>query len=146
MEDNVSWLPRSNNRFDIWKHLLNHILVTEALNMPQKCPHMVLIGKFSQPYSQYPVRAWAWGGAVYPCLQLTIQAAKEHHSSSGTQLCTNLSQIGLKYTSKVCWYLCFLWQPVLTTNIWSGYSVILLQPGCQRYVAITMERYKVVVM
>ena len=32
MEDNVSWLPHSNDRFCIWKHLLNHICVTR----PQK--------------------------------------------------------------------------------------------------------------
>ena len=29
----------------------------EAFNRPQKCPNMVLFGKFSQPYIQYPVRA-----------------------------------------------------------------------------------------
>ena len=38
MEDNVSWLKHSNDRFCIWKHLLNHICVTEALNRPQKPP------------------------------------------------------------------------------------------------------------
>ena len=52
MEDNVSWLPLSNDRFCIWKHPLNYICVTEALNRPQKPPNMVLYqGKFSQPYS-----------------------------------------------------------------------------------------------
>ena len=63
MEDNLTWPPCSNI---IWKHLLNHTGVKEALNRPQKRPNMVLIGKFSQPYSQYPVRARASGGAVYP--------------------------------------------------------------------------------
>ena len=44
-----------------WKHLLNHICVTEALNRPQKPPNMALYHcKFSQPYSQFPVWAWAY--------------------------------------------------------------------------------------
>ena len=61
-----SWLSHSNDRFCIWKHLLNHICVTEALNRPQKPPNMVLYqGKFSQPYSQYPVWARVRCGAVY---------------------------------------------------------------------------------
>ena len=67
MEDNVSWLQHSNDRFCIWKHLLNHICVTEALNRPQKPPNMVLYhGKFSQRFSQYPVCAPLTCGAVYP--------------------------------------------------------------------------------
>ena len=41
MEDSVSWPPRSNERFIIWKHILNYIWVTEALNRPQKRPNMV---------------------------------------------------------------------------------------------------------
>ena len=49
-----------------WEHLLNPILVTEALNRPQKGPNRVLNGKLSQPYSQYPVRAQASDGAVNP--------------------------------------------------------------------------------
>ena len=32
MKDIVSWPPRSNGRFGIWKHLFNPIWVTEALN------------------------------------------------------------------------------------------------------------------
>ena len=61
MEDNVSWPPCSNNRFCIWKHLLNHIWVTEALSRPQKPPNMVIYhGKFSQSYIQYPVWAQAY--------------------------------------------------------------------------------------
>ena len=56
MEDNMSWLPHSNNCLCILKQLLNHICVTEALNRPQKTLNMVLYhGKFSQPYSQYAV-------------------------------------------------------------------------------------------
>ena len=43
MEDNVSWLPHYNDSFCIWKHLLNHIWVTEAWNRPKKRPNMVLI-------------------------------------------------------------------------------------------------------
>ena len=35
MVDNVSWPPHSNDRFCIWRHLLNHICVTEALHRPQ---------------------------------------------------------------------------------------------------------------
>ena len=50
MENNVSWPPRSNDRFCIWKYLLNHIWFTEALNRPQKSPNMVPNGKFAQPY------------------------------------------------------------------------------------------------
>ena len=57
MEDNVSLLPRSNERFGIWKPPLNHIWVTEVLNRPQKCPNMGLYFMFSQPYIQHPVRA-----------------------------------------------------------------------------------------
>ena len=60
MEDNVSWPPHSNDCFCLWKHLLNHICITEALYRPQKPPNMVVYhGKFSQPYSQCPV----WGRA-----------------------------------------------------------------------------------
>ena len=40
MEDNVSWLPHSNDRFCIWKHRLNHIYVTEALHRLQKPPNI----------------------------------------------------------------------------------------------------------
>ena len=61
MEDNVSWLPHSNDCFCIWKHLLNHICVTEESTRPQKPPNMVVYQcKFSQPYSQCPVWARAY--------------------------------------------------------------------------------------
>ena len=66
MEDNMSWPPRSNDRFGVWNNLLNPLQVTEALNRPQKRPNMVLNDKFSQPYSQYSLRAWASDGVVYP--------------------------------------------------------------------------------
>ena len=36
------------------------ICVTKALNIFQKCPNMMLNGKFSQPYGQYPVCVWAY--------------------------------------------------------------------------------------
>ena len=59
-----SFLIKTNDFFTIlkmlWKHLLNPIWVTEALNRHQKGPHMVLNVKFSEPYSQYPVRAQAY--------------------------------------------------------------------------------------
>ena len=55
MKDNVSWPPCSNDRFDISKHLLNHVWVTEAVSWPQK-----------RPNSQYPVWARASGEAIYP--------------------------------------------------------------------------------
>ena len=64
-KDNVSWPPPSNDHLTMWKPLLNPIWVCEALNRPQNCPNMVLNGKFSQPYIQYPVRARASGGAVF---------------------------------------------------------------------------------
>ena len=52
---------------DIVKYdLQNPMWVTEALNRPQKCPNIVLNGKFSQPHSQYPVQAQASDGAVFP--------------------------------------------------------------------------------
>ena len=51
MEDKVSWLSRSNNHFAMWKPLLNHIWVPEALNRPQKGLSIKLNGNFSQPYS-----------------------------------------------------------------------------------------------
>ena len=61
MEDNVSWLPHSNDCFCIWKHRLNHVWVTDALHRPKKPPNMVLYqGKFSQPYSQCPFWARAY--------------------------------------------------------------------------------------
>ena len=41
MEDSVSSPPGSNVRFGKWKHLLNHIWVTEALNRPQIWCYMV---------------------------------------------------------------------------------------------------------
>ena len=73
MEDNMSWAPRSNDRFGVWKHLLNHMWVTEALNRPQKRPNMVMYGKFSQPYSQYPVRARTYvRNRLFPCWSLNI--------------------------------------------------------------------------
>ena len=53
---------KTTNSFNIWKHLLNPIWVTEALNMPQNGPHMVLNGKFSQSTAQ----ARASGGVIYP--------------------------------------------------------------------------------
>ena len=34
-----------------WKHLLDHLWVTEALNRPQKHPKMMLYGKLFRPYS-----------------------------------------------------------------------------------------------
>ena len=75
MEDNVSWLPRSNNRFCIWKHFLNHIWVTEAKYRPQKPPNMVLYhGKFSQPYRQCPVWARAY---VRSRLSLVLQVLSQ---------------------------------------------------------------------
>ena len=61
----ITWIDR-NVRKIVWKHLLSHTRVTKALNSPKKRPQMVLIGKFSQPYSQYSVWAWASGGAVHP--------------------------------------------------------------------------------
>ena len=65
--NNGSWPPRSYDFFCILKHLLNHICVTEALNRSQKPPNMVLYhGKFTQPFSQYPVWAGLTCGAVYP--------------------------------------------------------------------------------
>ena len=73
MDDNVSWPPRSNDRFIIWKPLLNHIWVTETLNRPQKHPNMVLFGMFSEPYIQYPVQAQAYvRSCLFPC--------SRHHS------------------------------------------------------------------
>ena len=45
---------------DIVKYdLQNPMWVTEALNRLKKGQHMVLNGQFSQPYSEYPVRARA---------------------------------------------------------------------------------------
>ena len=96
MEDNMSWPPCSNNRFGIRKHLLNHILVTEAINRPQKSPNMVLYGMLSQPYIQYPVRArayvrsrlslvyWLWNVScfvfLFPSLMgLTMSIPPLHH-------------------------------------------------------------------
>ena len=60
VEDNVSWPPRSTSQFGLWKHFFNPICVTEILNRPSKGPNMVLNCKFSQPFRQYPVRAWAY--------------------------------------------------------------------------------------
>ena len=60
MEDNVSWPPRSKDRFGIWKHLLKQIWFTEAINVPQKRPNMELYSMFSQPYIQCPVQARAY--------------------------------------------------------------------------------------
>ena len=59
IKDNVSWLPSFNDNFSKWKHLLNSIWVTEALNRSQKGPNMVLNGKFSQPYD-HPVWVQAY--------------------------------------------------------------------------------------
>ena len=61
MEDNVSWLPHSNNCLCKLKHLLNHICVTEVLTRPQKPPNMMVYQcRFSQPYSQCPFWARAY--------------------------------------------------------------------------------------
>ena len=43
---NMSWPSCSNDRFGIWKHLLNPIWLTEVLNRPKKGPNMVLKCKF----------------------------------------------------------------------------------------------------
>ena len=55
MEDKVSGLPRFNDRFGMWKHLLNHVLVTKTLGRPREGQDMVLNG---QPYSQYPAQIY----------------------------------------------------------------------------------------
>ena len=49
MEDNVSWLPHSNNCLCILKHLLNHICITEALNRPQKPVSCLSAGLAAEP-------------------------------------------------------------------------------------------------
>ena len=49
MEDNVSWLPHSNNCLCILKHLLNHICDTEALNRPQKPVSCLSAGLDAEP-------------------------------------------------------------------------------------------------
>ena len=49
MEDNVSWLPHSNNCLCILKHLLNHICVTEALNRPLKPVSCLSAGLAAEP-------------------------------------------------------------------------------------------------
>ena len=41
---------------------------------------MVLYGKFSQPYSQYPVRARASGGAVYPLFKLLLNQSRTYQT------------------------------------------------------------------
>ena len=51
IEDNVSWLPRSNDHFAIWEHFVNSIWVPEASNRPQKGLNIELNGNFSQPNS-----------------------------------------------------------------------------------------------
>ena len=62
MKDTVSGPPHSNDRFCMWKHLLNHIWVTEALNRPQIgcCMVCFLNHIFSILYKHRPTC-----GAVY---------------------------------------------------------------------------------
>ena len=67
MEDNVSWPPRSNDRFCIWKHLLNHIWVTKALNRPQKPPNMMLYHGISWHIASIlSERGLRFGAVYYP--------------------------------------------------------------------------------
>ena len=63
---------------------MNHIWVTEALNGPQKGHNMVLNGKFSQPYSQYPVQARASGGAVYPLCVSALRDSLQAHPTTNS--------------------------------------------------------------
>ena len=46
MEDNVSWPPYSKDCFGIWKHFLNPIWVTEALNRINLLNNIVYWGRF----------------------------------------------------------------------------------------------------
>jgi len=65
----ITWVDRHIPTiiFFIWKHLLNHICVTEALNRPQKPPNMVLYhSKFSQPYSILSERRLRCGAVYHP--------------------------------------------------------------------------------
>ena len=78
MEDNVSWPPHSNDRFCIWKHILNHICITEELNRPQNPPNMVLYnGKFSQSYILYERGLTC--GAVYPLSYFSSSTPNSTH-------------------------------------------------------------------
>ena len=65
-----------NNGF---KTILKITWVTEALNRPQKGPNMMLNGKFSQIYSQYPVRVQTLGGTVYSLFQINFRKDKNPH-------------------------------------------------------------------
>ena len=49
MEDNMSWLPHSNNCLCILKHLLNHIWVTMAFNRSQKPISCLSAGLDAEP-------------------------------------------------------------------------------------------------
>ena len=66
MEDNVSWLPHSNNCLCILKHLLNHICVTTALNRPQKPVSCLSAGLDAEPstipceYLYHTQTYWWW--------------------------------------------------------------------------------------
>ena len=64
----MSWSPRSNDHFDICEPILNPIWVPGAWNRPQKGLNIEINGKFSQPYSQYPVWAQAYVRSRLPSL------------------------------------------------------------------------------
>ena len=51
---------------------------------------MVLIGKFSQPYSKYPVQARASGGAVYPLFNIKICQFKQKYKKDLSEIYANL--------------------------------------------------------
>ena len=80
IQDSISWSPRSNNPFGIWKHLLNLMWVSEVINRPQKGPHMVLNSKFFQSYCKYPVhtRAGCRWVPYHDCLSFLSHDPLDH--------------------------------------------------------------------
>ena len=96
MEDNLSWSWCSNDQFGKWKHLLNHIWVNATLNRPQKHPNVVLYGKFSQLYIQYPVRARAYVRSRLSIVYFCFNCIGFVYISANLQrvmTCTNLSKL-----------------------------------------------------
>ena len=129
MEDNLSWPSRSNDCFGIWKHLLNHIWVKKALIRTQKRTNMVLYSMFSQPYSQYPVRARAYvRSRLFPCCNCYLSKAtldsRDSICRSYSYLCIQTndikSEIYLNFEHfSVChaWWLCLQSEKKNTTRV-----------------------------
>ena len=104
IEDIVSWPPFSNDHFGIWKHLLNPIWVTEALNRPQKDPNVVQMVSF---LNHIVCILYKRGLQVEPAIPCYIFCL--------VQLVKTLSWWTLAVS--ICWFLTVCWYTVMIHSV-----------------------------